>query len=250
MDPKNRLFIAIAVTVLIVGAMFTSFGRSLFVLNTPSVELPSGAGSSGGSDVSSGSQSASDPYQTVSITPETVQNVIEKTLVRSDSYYRELTIETFWTEGSSSIPVQVWVDGGWTHTRLILNSGVIRHNLVGDGTLYYWYEGSSQWLSVPADDYASDLSQHIPTYETVLELDQEDITSAGYDLRGDTPCIYVEVTYAEGHLARYWVGVDSGLLVCAEQEQDGQLTYRMTASNPSPCPSDASFVLPDGTDPK
>ena len=250
MDPKNRLFIAIAVTVLIVGAMFTSFGRSLFVLNTPSVELPSGASSGVGSDVSSSSQSASDPYQTVSITPETVQNVIEKTLVRSDSYYRELTIETFWAEGSSSIPVQVWADGGWTHTRLVLSSGVVRHNLVGDGTLYYWYEGSSQWLSIPAEGHASDLSQHIPTYETVLDLDQEDITSAGYDLRGDTPCIYVEVTYEEGHLARYWVGVDSGLLVSAEEEQDGQLVYRMTGSNPSPCPSDASFALPDGTDPK
>lgn len=250
MDPKNRLFIAIAVTVLIVGAMFTSFGRSLFVLNTPSVELPSGASSGVGSDVSSSSQSASDPYQTVSITPETVQNVIGKTLVRSDSYYRELTIETFWAEGSSSIPVQVWADGGWTHTRLVLSSGVVRHNLVGDGTLYYWYEGSSQWLSIPAEGHASDLSQHIPTYETVLDLDQEDITSAGYDLRGDTPCIYVEVTYEEGHLARYWVGVDSGLLVSAEEEQDGQLVYRMTGSNPSPCPSDASFALPDGTDPK
>ena len=250
MDPKNRLFIAIAVTVLIVGAMFTSFGRSLFMLNTPSVELPSGESSSGGSDTSSGSQSAFDPYQTVSITPETVQNVIEKTLVRSDSYYRELTIETFWTEGSSSVPVQVWVDGGWTHTRLVLNSGVVRHNLVGNGALYYWYEGSSQWLSVPAEDHASDLSQHIPTYETVLELEQKDITSAGYDLRGDTPCIYVEVTYEEGHLARYWVGVDSGLLVSAEEEENGQLIYRMTGSNPSPCPSDASFSLPDGTDPK
>ena len=250
MDPKNRLFIAIAVTVLIVGAMFTSFGRSLFVLNTPSVELPSGASSGVGSDVSASSQSDSDPYQTVSITPETVQNVIGKTLVRSDSYYRELTIETFWAEGSSSIPVQVWADGGWTHTRLVLSSGVVRHNLVGDGTLYYWYEGSSQWLSIPAEGHASDLSQHIPTYETVLDLDQEDITSAGYDLRGDTPCIYVEVTYEEGHLARYWVGVDSGLLVSAEEEQDGQLVYRMTGSNPSPCPSDASFALPDGTDPK
>ena len=250
MDPKNRLFIAIAVTVLIVGAMFTSFGRSLFVLNTPSVELPGGASSGGGSDVSSGSQSAADSYQTVSITPETVQNVIAKTLIRSDSYYRELTIETFWAEGSSSVPVQVWVDGGWSHSRQALPSGVIRHDLVGDGTLYYWYEGSSQWLSVPADDYASDLSQHIPTYETVLEVDQEDILSAGYDLRGDTPCIYVEVTCGEGRLTRYWVGVDSGLLVCAEEEQDGQLTYRMTASNPSPCPADASFVLPDGTDPK
>ena len=249
MNPKNRLLIAIAVTVLIVGAMFTSFGRSLFVLNTPSVELPSGGSSGGGSDISSGSQSASDPYQAVSITPETVQNVIEKTLVRSDSYYRELTIETFWGEESSSIPVQVWTDGGWTHTRLVLNSGVVRHNLVGNGTLYYWYEGSSQWLSIPAEGHASDLSQHIPTYETVLDLDPSDITAAGYDLRGDTPCIYVEVTYENGDLARYWVGVDSGLLVSAEEEQDGRLVYRMTGSNPSPCPSDASFSLPDGTDP-
>ena len=41
MEPKNRLLIAIAVIVLIAAAMFTSFGRSLFALNTPSVELPS-----------------------------------------------------------------------------------------------------------------------------------------------------------------------------------------------------------------
>ena len=250
MDPKNRLLIAIAVTVLIVVAMFTSFGRSLFVLNTPSVELPSGTSSSTGGDTSSDSHSSSDSYHLVSITPETVQNVIEKTLVRSDSYYRELTIETFWEGGSSHIPVQVWVNEGWTHTRLVLNSGLVRHNLVGKDTLYYWYEGSSQWLSVPADGRTADLSQHIPSYETVLNWDTEDITAADYQLRGETPCIYVEVASPEGYLARYWIGVDSGLLVYAEEEQDGQLTYRMTASNPIACPSDASFLLPDGTDPK
>ena len=43
MDSKNRLLIAVAVTVLIVGAMLTSFGRSLFILRTPAVELPSGS---------------------------------------------------------------------------------------------------------------------------------------------------------------------------------------------------------------
>ena len=57
MEPKNRLAIAIAVIVLIVGAMFTSFGRSLFALNTPGLVLsdssaaqgdPSGSGSPSG----------------------------------------------------------------------------------------------------------------------------------------------------------------------------------------------------------
>lgn len=50
-------------------------------------------------------------------------------------------------------------------------------------------------------------------------------------------------------LERYWVSVDSGLLVSAESERDGALRYRMTAYSPvqSPCPPSASFQLPDGT---
>ena len=39
MDSKNRLAIAIAITCLIVVAMFASFGRSLFLVNIPSVSL-------------------------------------------------------------------------------------------------------------------------------------------------------------------------------------------------------------------
>lgn len=250
MDPKNRLLIAISVTVLIVGAMFTSFGRSLFILNTPSVELPSDGTSSSGAGTSSDAQSDTGQYQTVAVTPQTVQAIISNTLTRSDSYYRELTIETFWTGGGSSSSVQVWVDNGWTHTRQVLNSGSVRHNLVGEGTLYYWYEGSSQWLSVPADDYSADLSQRLPTYETVLQLDTEDIIAADYQLWGSIPCIYVETAYGTDGRARYWVGVDSGLLMAAEEEVDGALTYRMSSYAPLPCPSDASFSLPDGTDPR
>mgnify|MGYP005900229307 CR=1 FL=1 len=247
MEKRKLNRITAGFIVLVVMVLILMFSNSL--RRSSHITLPEEGSSPGQAEDTNAS--GGDALTVIAVTPETVQSVIRDTLSRPDRYTRAVTIEDFWGEGESGTThADVWVDGGWTHTRLVLNSGVIRHNLVGDGTLYYWYEGSSQWLSVPADDYASDLSQHIPTYETVLELDQEDITSAGYDLRGDTPCIYVEVTYAEGHLARYWVGVDSGLLVCAEEEQDGQLTYRMTASNPSPCPSDASFVLPDGTDPK
>ena len=159
-------------------------------------------------------------------------------------------METLWTGGSSSSTVQVWMDGNWSHCRRVLPSGVIRHDLVGGDTLYYWYESAQQYKTAPADELSSDLSQRIPTYETVLALDPDTITSAGYELRGGIPCIYVEVTQERpDRLERYWVSVDSGLLVSAELEQEGKLVYRMTAysSVTIPCPASASFSLPDGT---
>ena len=247
MEPKNRLIIAVAVIVVIVGAMFTSFGRSLFLLNTPSVELPAPDDPPGGSSSQEGD---ADPgrLQTVAVTPETVQNVVA-TLSRTDSYYRQLTVETFWEGGSSSTPVQVWVDGGWSHSRQVLPSGAVRHDLTDGETLYYWYEGSQQYETAPADGLSADLSQRLPTYETVLALDPERITDAGYELRGSFPCVWVEVQLEDGLREQYWVSVDNGLLISAERETEGALVYRMTAyaQVQAPCPDTASFALPDGT---
>ena len=247
MEPKNRLLIAIAVIVVLVIAMFTSFGRSLFLLNTPSVELPDSSRQPGDGSGQGGSPSSSQ-LQAVEVTPETVQNVVS-TLFRAESYYRELTVETFWEGGSSSTPVQVWVDESWSHSRQVLPSGVVRHDLTDGHTLYYWYEGSQSYETAPADDRSADLSQRLPTYETVLQLDPAQITDAGYELRGSFPCVWVEVQLEDGLTEQYWVSVDSGLLISAEMVQDEQLVYRMSAYSPaqSPCPSDASFQLPDGT---
>lgn len=231
--------------VLIVGAMFTSFGLNLFALNTPQVVLPS-AGAGIGDSSAPGVPGQS--YQRVEVTPQTVTGVVA-TLARPASCCRELTVETFWTGGSSTTQVQTWTDGGWSLSVQTLPSGVVRRDLTDGQTLYYWYEGSQQYKTAPADLKTSDLAQHIPTYETVLELDPEEITAAGYETRGELPCIYVEVRSSRsGQLQRFWVSVDTGLLVSAEAEEDGQLVYRMTAYSPvqSPCPADASFALPDG----
>ena len=245
MDPKNRLVIAIAITCLIVAAIFASFGRSLFFVQIPSITLADvneGGDASGSSGVQDGDQ-----YWQVAVTPETVQSIVA-TLSRPDSYYRELTVETLWSGGSYASPVQYWEDGGWAHTRQVLASGAVRHDLTGPETAYYWYEGSTAWGTFPADERSSDLAQHIPTYETVLELDPESITGAGYELRGSLPCVYVEVQEESGALERYWVSTDSGLLISAERELNGALVYRMTAYSQiqAPCPATASFALPDG----
>ena len=248
MNSKNRLFISIAVILVIVGAMAASFGRSLFLLDTPSVVLP-GASTGETPGSVSGPQTEGEHYQSVTVTTNTVQNVIA-TLFRSDSYYRELSVETFWTGGSSSQTVQTWVDGGWSHIRRILPSGAVRHDLLNGDTLYYWYEGAQQYEQAPADRYSGDLSQGIPTYETVLELDLGSITAAGQQVLENVLCIYTEAAAPDGSAAeRYWVSTDTGLLVRAEREEAGQLVYRMTALAPvtTPCPPSAAFSLPDGT---
>lgn len=244
MTSKNRLFIVAAIVLLVGAAMFSSFGRSLFTLNTPQVILPS---SSAGSGDISGPAGPGRNYQRVEVTTQTVTGVVA-TLARPASYYRELAVETFWEGGSSTTHVQVWADNSWFHSRQVLPSGAVRHDLTGGEDLFYWYDGSSRYERAPADKFSADLAQHIPTYETVLDLDPGQITAAGYESRGELPCVYVEVRRSQ-RLQRFWVSVDNGLLVSAETEENGQLVYRMTAYSPvqSPCPSDASFALPDGT---
>ena len=182
MEQKNRLLLTLLVIALIVGAMFTSFGRGLFVLNTPRVTLPkTGSDQSGGG----GSSSSHQTFETLEVTPQTVQSVIA-TLSRTDSCYRELTVERFWTGGSSTAQIRVWTDGGWSKVRRVVGNGSVRWDMVG-----------------PEEDY----------------------------------------------VRRWWVNIQSGLLISAETEKAGELVYRMTAYSAiqSPCPSTTEFALPDGT---
>ena len=249
MEEKNRLILVAAITVVITAAMFTSFGRSFLATNLPTVTLPT-AEQTQSSQSGFGSE-LSNSLLRVEVTPKTVQSVIAS-LARSSSYYRELTVETFWDSGSTSTDVQIWVDDGWTHVCQTTPSGLIRHDLIGNTQVYYWYEGDSVWCTAPASETSADLAQRLPTYETVLELPADSISAAGYETKGDLPCIYVEVhgTVA-GYQDRYWISVDSGLLVAAETiTEQTTLAYRMNALTPiqSLSASDQKlFSLPDGT---
>ena len=249
MDSKNRLLIVIIIISLIAVAMLTSFGRNLFGAGIPSVILPDTSSASSSSGSTSGNISITPPVTQVEVTPKTVQNVIAS-LMRSDSYYREISVDLFWDGGSNTTPATVWHSDGWTKVMQTLPSGQVRYDLVGDETVYYWYEGADTWLSTPADDASPDLATRIPTYETVLDLDPADIVAAGYQSHQTLGCIYVALAEDEwGYLHEYWIDVDSGLLVGAQSTLNGEITYLMrgyTALH-TPCPDDISFDLPDGT---
>jgi len=248
LDQKNRALFSLAIILLIFVALLVSFGRTIFRTQTPEVVLPSVETTQPGDSQSPGS-SGTEQEQTVSVTPQTVQSVIA-TLERTDSYYREVLIEQFWVGGFSAVTVQTWVDHGWTHSRQQLPSGVWRSDIVGPETAYYWYDGTDRYHSLPADRRSADLSSRQPTYETVLDLDPDSITDAGYTVYESYPCIYLcSVDETSSTTQAFWVSVDSGLLLCAEMRLGGEVIYRMSATGAvqSPCPAAASFQLPDGT---
>lgn len=251
MEQKNRSIIAITVTILILVAMFASFGRNLFTDRNTQVVLPPEDTTQSGSDSSAATPDHPTEFLRVEVNPQTVQSVIGS-LSRNTNYYRELTVNNFWDEGTfHTTTVQVWVDNGWSHVKQTLPSGLIRHDLIGDEQVYYWYEGDDNWRTAPADQLSADLAQHIPTYETVLALDVDRIIATGYELQEELPCIYVEVQNdMAGYGERYWVSVDNGLLVRAEVLEKGAVIYSMSALSPiqSPAPvTQETFTLPDGT---
>lgn len=242
MEKRNRNLLITLIAVVIIVAVFASFGLPLFASPPPTITLPTPH------------PTEPEPVETVGhgggtrveVTPDTVQSVIAA-LDRLESYTRVVTTTL---EGASST-TWVNVDGGWTRTDMGTAGAAIR-TIVGNGTVWRWYNADPTVASWSADDGSADIEgQRIPTYEDVLALDKSAITAAGYEEKNGFPCVYVEVTVPElSQVERYWVSSDNGLLIAAETETGGEVVYSMAAEPPEVpvAPSTAGlFTLPDGT---
>lgn len=241
MEKQNRTALIILIAVVIVVAVFASFGLPFFANPTPSITLPTPV-PAGQDPVETGNQGGG---ARVRVTPDTVQSVIAA-LSRLESYSRQVTITL---EGVTSTAT-VHVDGGWTRSTMDQPGGRVSVTVVGEGKVWRWYDGAGTVASWPADSLSADVdAQRIPTYEDVLALDKKNITSAGYEERNSSPCVYVEVSIPElEQTERYWVSADNGLLVAAETETGGEVVWSMTAGTPEvPVSPLAAFSLPDGT---
>ncbi|WP_298029797.1 hypothetical protein [uncultured Dysosmobacter sp.] len=187
-----------------------------------------------------------DVLTVVAVTPETVQAAVE-TLARPETYSRTVTIEQFWEGGSGTYELTVSVSGGWTRVDRAMPDGRVRHTVTGEDAAYIWYNNEEKVYTAPAGGITADNEQSIPTYEDILALDAETITAADYRSTLGLRCIYVETAADEaGYALRYWVSVDTGLLVAAEKLLNRETVYRMGAPTVDQT-EPAAFTLPDGT---
>ncbi len=196
-------------------------------------------------------EDSQDSLNTVSISPETVGAAIGVlSLSRPTAYSREQVVETFWSGGSGKSVTQVYVSGGSTRLDTALPDGAVRHTLVEAGeppAAGVWYDEETDWVRLPA--LSAGQAGRMPAYETVRDLPPEDIALADYREAFGGWCVYVETRDGEdGYRDRYWVSVDSGLLVAAERLWQDEVVYRFSAGEPSISPQEESlFLLPDGS---
>ena len=150
MERNNRNIFIGLIAVVIVVAVFSSFGLSLFAAPTPHIVLPT--------PTPSGQDEQHRPEQEgsirVEVAPDTVQDVIAA-LDRLESYSRVVTSTL---EGSTAA-TSVWVDGGWTRADMPLLTGLTVHTIVGEGQVWRWYDGETQAISWAADDASADYDQ-------------------------------------------------------------------------------------------
>ena len=236
----NRItagFIVLVVMVLIL--MFSNSLRRSSHIVLP----PAGSASSAGTETPNGSQATT----RIEVRPDTVQAAIA-TLSRPESYGRVLTAEYFWSGGSASTQAVVKVSGGFCRVDLTGLDGRVRHSVTDGRKTWIWYDSERSAYETAAGDIDPDAEQRLPTYEDILSLPVEDIAAADYRTFSDIPCLYVETGEWDGYVQRYWVSVESGLLVGAEKLQNGETVYR-AAERPeeSPAVTTADFTLPDGT---
>lgn len=244
MDKRNLKWITwgfALVTVLIVALMLANTLRRSVHITLP---LPQSS-----AEESQGNAEANrDALSVIEITPETVQAAIEA-LRRPASYRRTITVEQFWSGGSGEWSVTAYVKGGWSRSDRMMPDHRTRHTVTNGETTYIWYNSENEVYTAAAGEITADNDQAIPTYEDILSLTAEGIALADYrDLSG-VNCIYTETAENDrGYSLRYWVSVDTGLLVSAEKLQEGEVIYRMTALTLDAVePTNADFTLPDGT---
>lgn len=192
---------------------------------------------------------STDTLTVVAVAPNTVQAAIE-TLVRPEQYRQTVSVQQFWSGGNGTTETTAAVLAPWSRLDRQLADSRQRHILTNGETTYIWYNSEQSALRLPTGSITADMEQSIPTYEDVLQLPVETISAADYRTIGDqVSCIYVETAAdAAGYTLRYWVSVDTGLLVAAEKLSGQETVYRMWQTDIDLAPVfTEEFTLPDGT---
>lgn len=182
--------------------------------------------------------------QAITVTADNVQ-VALKTLSRAENYTRRLSVENFWSGGSSSQTIDVAVSGGSTKLAISSN-GSTRHVLISGGEKWIWYSDSEAvFHGVSAED-DSDRYQTLLSYEDILDLPREAIKEAAITSYEGSMCIFVRyISGAMSYENHAYIDLSSGLL-CGLETYDGDaLIYRMSSAEADlSTPDESVFVHP------
>lgn len=183
------------------------------------------------------------------ITVDNVQQVIES-LSRPEAYSASVVNTLYWTGSWENINAMQYVrDGVCLNAYFDADGNIDRYQAIRDDRYYAWRNGSTtQYIGFTGSVSADDVSM-IPTYETVVKEEKEDIIAAGERTVDGESCIYVTVHDAQtDYNLTYWVSTVSGLLIQADYNRAGELVRSVVINNiQQEEPTKSMFQLPDGS---
>lgn len=184
---------------------------------------------------------------------ETIQDIIS-TLTRPEIYSRSVVVENFWEDGSARFDIDVSVKEQVTSVRIIQPVGPARRIIITPDAVHIWEEGdSTAYVALPAavglGQLPADEWQMLLTFESIEQLDINDIVDAGYiEFDGQLCFFFVYRSPLLGNLRTYYISLDLGLVIAVQEyDESGRLIYTMSANEPliGEVSPDA-FILPDG----
>lgn len=236
----NRPTVFIAVTVVLLAAVLVYIIVTLnSPITTPVVELPDR------NKVQGPQISDSAMTQYASVSPENVQDVIAS-MSRPDGYTRQVAVEDFWGSDSAVTEFSLQVSGTSTKiTTPAVNS--MKYILTTETGTWIWYDDNdTAFFSQQSAPHDGDQWLRILTYEELLGLSAEEITSAGYEAHNGIWCVFASYdTPNFGYHTTIWVSAADGLLSAAEIYDGEELIYRMTGGAADlTIPDDSVFIPP------
>ena len=238
----SLLLIVIAIGVMLLTSSMRRESTAIALPETPLIaERPGGT--------------THDALSRVEANRETIQDILS-TLTRPQVYTRNVTVESFWEDGSAIFDIDVSVIYPLTSIQITPPIGPERRIIITPDAVYIWEQGDqSVHISVPgavgAGQLPDDEWQMLLTFESVDMLDKNDIVDAGYiEFEGQLCFFVVHRSPLLGNLRTYYISLELGLVIAAwEYDESGELIYAMSASEAligETLPG--SFVLPDGTE--
>ncbi|MDL2273520.1 hypothetical protein LJC34_03120 [Oscillospiraceae bacterium OttesenSCG-928-G22] len=248
---RMTVLAVLAAAILTVAIISSFFLTSALASKSPPIVLPPepSPGASGGTFGEGLPSNAPTPPVFLELTRENVKSVVE-TMSRPAAYTARYSVTTFWTGGAKTRAYTVSArDGAVKIVYADAAGNPSEHFLYYEGRVYIWNEGSRLVYEGSADIVSSDDAVGIPTYESLLSTDDDDIRSAGYATHGGDAALLAETGDSDSeYRTLYYVSLESGLLL-ESQTYSGETLVRnaVQISLSLDAPDAETFDLPDGS---
>lgn len=233
MNKKLLSIVAVSLTLVVVAVIIKTVFFSF--PDTLPIDLPPSA-----------TEQSGDNSNVVAVTPENVQTVLSS-INCLEEYSREYTVTSYWAGGSSVADIKLWQNGDRMRISHKQGDGT-KNIIISNNTIYIWYSDSDQLFSASVNEHDSnslDRYARLITYREILDIPAEQVSAAGYEEKLGENCIYAKYELDNSYVNHIFVSVDTGLLVAAEVEQNGNITYQMSSLlTTAIAPDDNIFVPP------